>query len=155
MTRHDITCPLTVCPLRQHSFERTNHGNPTKQNAGQPEASEGDHSPLSQSNHLNQDASNSFVNTPNQSTNIGEAGLQTDILNSKPRTDSDSLKIPTRLNPHKNGLRQSPHVREQRDVEESKKRKAHVTFGTAAATKVVFRTSLLIALESNITMSEH
>ena len=24
MTRHDITCPLTVRPLRQHSFDR-NH----------------------------------------------------------------------------------------------------------------------------------
>ena len=25
MTRHDITCPLTVCPLRQHSFDGSLH----------------------------------------------------------------------------------------------------------------------------------
>ena len=40
-------------------------------------------------------------------------------------------------------------------MEESKKRKAHVTFGTAAALKVVFGMFSLIALARNITMSEH
>ena len=40
-------------------------------------------------------------------------------------------------------------------MEESKKCKAHVTFGTAAATKVIFGLFLLIELASNITMPEH
>ena len=40
-------------------------------------------------------------------------------------------------------------------MEESKKLKAHVTFGTAAATKVVFGLFLLIALARNIKMPEH
>ena len=46
------------------SRKTTNHGNPTKQNAEQPEASKVYCSPLSQSDHLNQAAANSFVNTP-------------------------------------------------------------------------------------------
>ena len=70
-------------------------------------------------------------------------------------TDSDSLKMPTRLNIHENGLRRSPRLCEQQDMEETKKRKAHVTFGTAAATKVVFGMFSLIALARNITMPEH
>ena len=111
--------------------------------------------PLLQSNHFNQSAANSFVNKPKQSTNIGRAGVQTAIFDSKPTTDSDSLKIPKWLNPHENGLRRSLRLREQQDMEESKKRKYHVTFGTAAATKLVFGLLLLIALASNITMPDH
>ena len=148
-----LSDPFAVVIDHHKIRKTTNHGNPTKQNAEQLAASEGDRSPLSQSNHLNQDAANSFVNTPKQSTNIGRAGVQTEIFDSKPTTDSDSLKIPPRLNPHENGLRWYPRLREQRDMEESKKRKAHVTFGTVAATKVVFGMFSVIELASNITLS--
>ena len=150
-----LSDPFVVLTDHHKSRKTTNHGDPTKQNAEQPAASEGDRSPLSQSDHLNQAAANSFVNTHKQSTNIGRAGVQNDILDSEPTTDSDSLKIPTRLNPHENGLRRSPCLREQQDMEESKKHKAHVIFGSAAATKVVFGLFLLIALAINITMLEH
>ena len=54
---------------------------------------------------------------PKQSTNIGRAGVQTDIFDSKPTTDSDYLQMPTRLDPHENGLRRSLRLREQRDME--------------------------------------
>ena len=145
---------FAVVTDHQKSRKTTNHGNLKKQNAEQPAASKGDRSPLSQLDNLNQDAANSFMSTPKQSTNIGRAGVQTDIFDSKPTTDSDSLKMPTRMNPHENGLRRSPLLREQRDMEESQNQKAHVTFGTAAATKVVFGMFLLIALASNITMPE-
>ena len=95
------------------------------------------------------------MNTTKQSNNIGRAGVQTDIFDSEPTTGNDYLKMPTWLNPHENGLCLAPRLREQWDMEESKKRKAHVTFSAAAATKVVFGLFSLIALASNITMPEH
>ena len=150
-----ISNPFAVVTDHHKIRNTTNHGNTTKQNAEQPVASEEDFSPLSQSNHLNRAADNSFVNTPKQSTNIGRSGVQTDIFDSERTADSDSLKMPTRLNSHKNGLRQSPRFHEQQDMEESKKRKVHVTFVAAAATKILFRMFSLIALASNITMPEH
>ena len=63
--------------------------------------------------------------------------------------------MPTRLNPHENGLRHSLRLREERDMEESKKLNTHFTFGTAATKKVVFSLLSLISLASNITMPEH
>ena len=48
-------------------------------------------------------------------------------------------------------------MREQRekDKEASKKRKAHISFGMAAATKLGFGLFLLIALVTNVVVSEH
>ena len=96
-----ISDPFAVVIYHHKKCKTTNHGNLTKQNAGQPAASEGDQSPLSQSSHLNQAVANSFLNTPKQSTTIGLAGVQTDIFDSEPTTASDSFQMPTRMNPHK------------------------------------------------------
>ena len=63
--------------------------------------------------------------------------------------------MPTRLNPHENGLRRSTCLRELRKKEELKNRKAHTTYGTAAETKVAFGVFSLFALASSITMPEH
>ena len=63
--------------------------------------------------------------------------------------------MPLRLNHHDNGMSWSLCMCEQRENEESQKRKSHVTFGTAAATKVVFGMFSLIALVSNITIPKH
>ena len=71
---------FAVVTDHQKSRKTTNHGNLKKQNAEQPAASKGDRSPLSQLDNLNQDAANSFMSTPKQSTNIGRAGVQTDIF---------------------------------------------------------------------------
>ena len=111
-----LSYPFAVVTDHHKSPKTTNHGNLTKQNDEQPKASEGDHSPLLQSDNLNQATASSFVNTPKKSTNIGRAGVQTENFNSKLTTDSDSLKIPKRLNPHKNGLRRSLRLSEQRDM---------------------------------------
>ena len=46
-------------------------------------------------------------------------------------------------------------MREQWGMEESKKRKARITFGSADAKTVVFGMFLLIELASNIKMPEH
>ena len=108
--------PFAVVTDHHKSRKTTNHGNPTKQNAEQPAASEGDLSPIFQFDNFNQAAANSFVNTSKQSTDIGRAGVQTDIFDSEPTTDSDFLKMPRRLNLHKNGLRRSSRLREQQDM---------------------------------------
>ena len=59
------------------------------------------------------------------------------------------------MNHRDNGMSWSLCMCEQRENEESQKRKSHVTFGTAAATKVVFGMFSLIALVSNITIPKH
>ena len=61
------------------------------------------------------------------------------------------------MNPHENGLRWSPRLREQRekDKETSQKRKAHVSFGTAAAIKLGFGMFSLIALAANVVVPQH
>ena len=61
------------------------------------------------------------------------------------------------MNPHKNGLHPSPCLRKQREKEKetSQKRKSHVSFGTAAATKLGFGLFSLIALATNIVVSQH
>ena len=61
------------------------------------------------------------------------------------------------MNLHENGLCRSLRLCEQRDKvkETSKKRKAHVSFGTAAATKLGFGLFSLIALATNVVVHQH
>ena len=61
------------------------------------------------------------------------------------------------MNPHENGLHQSPRLREQRekDKEKPQKRKTHISFGTAAATKLGFDMFSLIALATNVVVPQH
>ena len=72
---------------------------------------------------------------------ISDLGVQTNLYT-----------MPERMNPHNNGLRRSPHLREQRekDKETSQKRKAHVSFGTVAAAKLGLGLFLLITLATNV-----
>eukprot|EP00957_Ditylum_brightwellii_P118037 9002164-Ditylum_brightwellii.AAC.1 len=63
--------------------------------------------------------------------------------------------MPQRQNPHENGLCRSLHLQEKREAETMKQKKAHVTFGTAATTKVVFDMFSLVAITSNLTMPKH
>ena len=53
-----LSDPFVVVTDHHKNRKNTNHGNPTKQNAEQPAASEGDCLPLSQSDSLNQAAAN-------------------------------------------------------------------------------------------------
>ena len=87
---------------------------------------------------------------------------QIDTYNSNPYSDpsshnfdTQSLTITKRLNPHENGLRRYARLRESREKEELKKRKAHTKYGTVAATKVAFGVFSLFALASRITMPKH
>ena len=89
---YQLSDPFAVATDHHKSRKKNNHGNQTMHNAEQPADSERDSSPLSQSDHLNEAAANSFVNTPKQYTNIGQTGVQTDIFESEPTTDSDSLR---------------------------------------------------------------
>ena len=61
------------------------------------------------------------------------------------------------MNPHENGLRRSPRFYKQRekDKETSQNCKAHVSFGTAAATKLGFGLFSLIALATNVVVPKH
>ena len=61
------------------------------------------------------------------------------------------------MKPHENGLRRSPRLRKQqeKDKESPQKRKAHVSFGTAAATKIGFGLFLLISLATNVVVPQH
>ena len=61
------------------------------------------------------------------------------------------------MNPHENSLHRSPRLRKQRekDKETPQKRKAHISFGTEAATKLGFGLFLLIALATNIVVPQH
>ena len=61
------------------------------------------------------------------------------------------------MNPHDNGLRRSLRLRGQQEKEKEtlQKRKAHVSFGTAAATKLGFCLFSLIALATNIVVPQH
>eukprot|EP00957_Ditylum_brightwellii_P107263 8184545-Ditylum_brightwellii.AAC.1 len=63
--------------------------------------------------------------------------------------------MPQKQNPHENGLRRSLRLQEKREAETTKRKKAHVIFGTAATTKVVFGLFLLVAMTSNLTMPKH
>ena len=92
--------------------------------------------------------------------NIGRAGA---AKSGRPnriadlRVQKNLYATPEIMNPHDNGLRRSPRLREQRekDKEASQKRKAHVSFGTAAATKLVFGLFLLIALATNVVVPQN
>ena len=140
----------------------TKPGSPTSnKNAEAPEtaASDGYISPLSLSDHLNQAAAYSFVNSL-EKYYIDQAEVQTDHLNSTPTNepineDSNCLPTPIIMNPHENGIHQYPRLRKQQETEESNNHKAHVNFGTAAATKVSFSLFSLIALASNLTIPKH
>ena len=61
------------------------------------------------------------------------------------------------MNPHDNGLRRSPRLLEkwEKEKETSQKRKAHVSFGTADATKLGFGLFSLIALATNVVVPQH
>ena len=97
----------------------------------------------------------------NGCTNINRAGSAQDT--SRPNRTSD-LGVHTNLyatteimNPHNIGLRWSPRLRKQRekDKETPQKRKAHVSFGMAAATKLGFGLFSLIALATNAVVPQH
>ena len=125
-------------------------------------ASEGDNSlPTSQPEQKSEPAANSFTKAGSQSKQNGKAGTLTDDFSTKTmqRVSHDdpkeSLFGPKRMNPHENGLRRSPRLKEQREKEAAKKRKAHVTFGTAATTKVMVVLFSLFAFASNFTMPKH
>ena len=125
----------------------------------QTSASEGEKFYNSQMNHSSEPAANSFAS----SSSIDRAGVHIDIFgDSNPAIDSkshdyqkESLKMPQRQNPRENGLRRSPRLIEKRGRESAMKKKAHVTFGTAAATKVVFGLYSMFAMASNLTMPHH
>ncbi|KAL7524874.1 hypothetical protein ACHAXR_002639, partial [Thalassiosira sp. AJA248-18] len=134
-------------------------------------ASEGESSTPSQTEHSSEPAANSFATSermPSIAKNGSDrTGAHTDTFgDSNPTIDAishdyqkESLKMPTRQNPRENGLRRSPRLLElekrKREEAHPKKVKAHVTFGTAAATKVVFGLFSLFAMTSNLTLPKH
>ena len=67
------------------------------------------------------------------------------------------MQIPARLNPYENGLRRSPRLRDQREMEESRKRDASQakTNGISASTKVAFGLFSMFALATNTRMPNH
>jgi hypothetical protein len=154
-----------------HKRRKTETTGTTPPKPTQTLASEGESSTPSQTEHLSEPAANSFA-TPGRMPSIAKigsdrTGAHTDTFgDSNPTIDSishdyqkESLKMPTRQNPRENGLRRSPRLLEQekrkREEAHPKKVKAHVTFGTAAATKVVFGLFSLFAMTSNLTMPKH
>ena len=107
-----------------HKHQKTNTSGSASDNKDIPIlASEGDKlnlasSPTSQP--MNQPAYNSFANAQSMSNN-GRSGVQIDTFNSNSYSDpsshnyyTQSLTIPTRLNPSENGLRQSIRLRKLR-----------------------------------------
>lgn len=150
-----------------HRRRKTDTTGTTPPKPNHTSASEGESSSPSQTEHPSEPAANSFATsgrTPSNARNGSDrTGAITDTFgDSNPAIDpkshdyqKESLKMPQRQNPHENGLRRSPRLQEKRKVEEAKKRKAHVTFGTAATTKVVFGLFSLFAMASNLTMPKH
>ena len=67
------------------------------------------------------------------------------------------MQIPARLNPYENGLRRSTRMRDQRDMEESRKKYASQakTTSTSAAAKVAFGLFSVFALDTNTRMPNH
>ena len=130
-------------------------------------ASEGDSSSPSQTEHSSETAVNSFATSGRKPSNAQNGrertGVFTDTFgDSNPTIDSgshdyqnESLKMPQRQNPHENGLRRSPRLQEKRKTDEMRRKKAHVTFGTAATSKVTFVLFSLVAMTSNLTMPQH
>jgi hypothetical protein len=120
-------------------------------------ASEGVSSPPSQSQQEGVAAANSFATVG--SVYSGRTGVSDNYTSSNSTPDRahdfDAMKAPQKINLYESGLRRSKRIIEQNKKEEAKKRKAHVTFGTAATTKVLFGLFSLISLASNFTMPNH
>ena len=135
--------------------------NTTGQSSAKPNltsASEGDSSPPSKNQKKNEPAANSFFGTgSNGGTETQREHFGTTHTHDTKSHDSEqqAMFAPKRMNPRENGLRRSPRLKEQREKAEANKRKAHVTFGTAAATKIVFGLLAMFALTSNFTMPNH
>ena len=121
-------------------------------------ASEGASSPPSQPQQESLAAANSFASAGRMDS--GRTGVSDDYNNSTPTnishdSDLEALMMPTKINLYESGLRRSKRIIEQNEKEKAKKRKAHVTFGTAAATKALFGLFSLISLASTFTMPNH
>ena len=74
----------------------------------------------SKNEQVNQAATNPFASVGSSSSNKVRAGAHTNIFGSNPTfasrnhdSEVEALKIPARLNPHENGMRRSPRLREQ------------------------------------------
>ena len=127
-------------------------------------ASTGDniHESSSPTSHLmNQYAANSFANSWSMSNNV-RSGVQIDTLNSNlysnqnfHSSDPQYFRIPSRLNPHKNGLCWSTFLLKLQEKEELQKRKLQNTYRTTAETKVVFGVFSFFDLASSTTMPKH
>ena len=85
---------------------------------------------------MNKSADNSFAIAGGMSNN-GRYGFQIENFNSNPYrnslshdSDTQYLRMPTRLNLHENGLRRYTHLHKLREKEEMQKRKEHTTYGT-------------------------
>ena len=67
------------------------------------------------------------------------------------------MQMTARLNPYENGLRRSPGLRDQREMEESRKRDVCLakTNGISAARKVAFLLFSMFALATNTRMPNH
>ena len=117
---------------------------------------EGDSSqPPPQTEQGSQAEANSILTAISQHQS-GREWVQRDTFESNPtlnknshNADKEALKMPIRQNPCKNGLRRSPCLREKREQEEAKKRRAHVTFGTSDATKLIYGLFTLIYFTRN------
>ena len=124
--------------------------------------SEGDRSPYSSPPphcDLTSHATANFFDI-NGCTNIGRAGAAQNTSRPNWITDhgvhTSLYATPEIMNPHEKGLRRSLRLRKQREKEKetSQKRKAHVSFGTAAAKKS-FGLFSLIALATNLVVPQH
>ena len=118
--------------------------------------SEGERPPTLQTE--NAAASSQNQRVPHGRTGVSFGDSYSSMTPTQPSHDADNelLQMPKRLNPYENGLRRSPRIRELQQKEEAaRKRKAHVTFGTSAATRLIFGLYSLIALTSNITMPKY
>ena len=101
----------------------------------------------SQQEQSNQEAANSFANTRSLSNNQPRAGAHIDTIGPDP---AESLQMPVRMNPHENGLRRSPRLREQKENDIPNKHKVHTAYGTSALTKVALGLYSLVALALTI-----
>ena len=150
-----------------HNRRKTETTVTTPPKPNQTTASEGDSSSPSQTEHSSEPAANSFATSGRKPSSAqhgsDRTGAITDTFgDSNPAIDTrshdyqkESLMMPHKQNPYENGLRRSQRLQEKRQAETTRKRKAHVTFGTAATTKVAFGLFSLFAMTSNLTMPKH
>ena len=61
--------------------------------------------------------------------------------------------MPQRQNPHENGLRRSLRLQEKLKLS-LKQKKAHIAFGTAVTTKVIFGIFSLFVMTTKLTMPQ-